>query len=344
MSSIISGLSHLSGWVAYAVIAALVFGETALFLGFVLPGETAVVIGGVLASRGHLSLATLAAVVVVTAVAGPIVGYEIGRRMGDRLFAEPGARAERAGPGGRARRAGRSGLAQARSVLRQRGGLAVFLGRFVAFARAMMPAAAGAARVPYRTFLLYNVVGGLVWGVGYCLLGYAAGSAYSAVERRVGTGLAIAVAAVVVVGLAVWAVRRHRGGLSRREDPGPEEPGRQQPGGEVPGGEVPGGEVPGGEVPGAEVPDRALPGAEVAGAEAAGDAANAVVPGVEGAEAATGAEVPGMEVPGVAAADAEVPGMEVPGVAVADNGRPGAEVRGGQGSSGEGTGGPAPAR
>ena len=349
MSSIISGLSHLSGWVAYAVIAALVFGETALFLGFVLPGETAVVIGGVLASRGHLSLATLAAVVVVTAVAGPIVGYEIGRRMGDRLFAEPGARAERAGPGGRARRAGRSGLAQARSVLRQRGGLAVFLGRFVAFARAMMPAAAGAARVPYRTFLLYNVVGGLVWGVGYCLLGYAAGSAYSAVERRVGTGLAIAVAAVVVVGLAVWAVRRHRGGLSRREDPGPEEPGRQRPGGEVPGVEV----------PGAEVPDRALPGAEVAGAEAAGDAANAVVPGVEGAEAATGAEVPGaevpgvavadaevpgMEVPGVAAADAEVPGMEVPGVAAADNGRPGAEVRGGQGSSGEGTGGPAPAR
>ena len=100
MSSIVSGLSHLSGWVAYTVIAALVFGETALFLGFVLPGETAVVIGGVLASRGHLSLATLAAVVVVAAVAGPVVGYEIGRRMGDRLFAEHGARAEGARPEG----------------------------------------------------------------------------------------------------------------------------------------------------------------------------------------------------------------------------------------------------
>jgi membrane-associated protein len=198
VSSIVSGLDHLSGWVAYGVIAALVFGETAVFLGFVLPGETAVVLGGVLASRGHLSLATLVVVVVVTAVVGPLVGYEIGRRMGDRLFA---ARALRRIPGGPAR---------ARTALRERGGLAVLLGRFVAFVRAVMPAAAGAVRVPYRTFFIYNAAGGLVWGVGYCLLGYAAGSAYAAVEERVGTGLAIAVAVVVVAIALVWAVRRHR--------------------------------------------------------------------------------------------------------------------------------------
>jgi len=203
VSSIVSGLTHLSGWIAYCVIAALVFGETAAFLGFVLPGETAVVLGGVLASRGHLSLATLSAVVVVTAIAGPLVGYEIGRRMGDRLFAN---RALRRVPGG---------PEQARSVLRDRGGLAVLLGRFIAIVRAIMPAAAGAVRVPYRTFLLYNVVGAIVWGVGYCLLGYLAGSAYSAVESRVGTGLAVAVAAVVVAGAAVWAVRRHRAAASR---------------------------------------------------------------------------------------------------------------------------------
>ena len=198
MSSIISGLTHLSGWVAYVVIGALVFGETAIFLGFVLPGETAAVLGGVLASRGHLSLATLCAVVVVTAVTGPLVGYEIGRRTGDRLFA---VRALGRVPGG---------AEQARSVLRDRGGLAVLLGRFVAFLRAVMPAAAGAVRVPYRTFLIYNVAGGIVWGVGYCLLGYLAGSAYSAVESRVGTGLAIAVGVVAVAAVVVWTVRRHR--------------------------------------------------------------------------------------------------------------------------------------
>ncbi len=198
MSSIVSGLTHLSGWVAYSVIAALVFGETAVFLGFVLPGETAAVLGGVLASRGHLSLAVLVVVVVSTALVGPMVGYEIGRRMGDRLFA---TRALRRVPGGPER---------ARTTLRERGGLAVLLGRFVAFVRALMPAAAGAVRVPYRTFLFYNVTGGIIWGVGYCLLGYLAGSAYSAVETRIGTGLAVAAAVIVVAAAAVWAVRRHR--------------------------------------------------------------------------------------------------------------------------------------
>lgn len=205
MSSIVSGLNHLSGWVAYALIAALVFGETAIFLGFVLPGETAVVIGGVLASRGHLSLGTLSAVVVVSAVAGPMVGYEIGSRMGDRVFGERAPRLLRRMPGG---------PQQARNALRKRGALAILLGRFVAFVRAVMPAAAGAVRVPYRTFLLYNVVGAIIWGVGYCLLGYLAGSAYSAVESRVGTGLAVAVAVVVVAAVAVWLVRRHRSAAS----------------------------------------------------------------------------------------------------------------------------------
>jgi membrane-associated protein len=199
LNSIVNGLTHLSGWVAYSVIAALVFGETAVFLGFVLPGEAAVVLGGVLASRGHLSLALLVAVVVVTALTGPMVGYEVGKRMGDRLFA---ARALRRVPGGPDR---------ARNALRDRGGLAVLLGRFLAIVRAVMPAAAGAVRVPYRTFVVYNVAGGIIWGVGYCLLGYLAGSAYSVIESRVGAGLAVAVAVAVVAAAAVWALRRHRG-------------------------------------------------------------------------------------------------------------------------------------
>jgi membrane-associated protein len=202
VSAIVDGLTHLSGWVAYSVIAALVFGETAVFLGFVLPGEAAVVLGGVLASRGHLSLALLVPVVVVTALTGPMVGYEVGKRMGDRLFA---ARALRRVPGGPDR---------ARNALRERGGLAVLLGRFVAIVRAVMPAAAGAVRVPYRTFVLYNVAGGIIWGVGYCLLGYLAGSAYSVIESRVGAGLAIAAGVVVVAAAALWAVRRH-GGAAR---------------------------------------------------------------------------------------------------------------------------------
>jgi len=201
-ASLISGLTaalgHFSGWAAIAIIAALVFGETAIFLGFVLPGEAAVVFGGVLASRGHLSLPALIGAVVVSAVAGPIVGYEVGRRMGDRLFTS--RRLSRiSGP-----------LDRARTALRDRGGLAVIGGRFIAVIRAFMPAAAGAAEVPYRVFAISNLIGGVAWGVGYSLLGYLAGSAYGVVERTVGAGLAIAAAVVVVGVAAAWAWRRHR--------------------------------------------------------------------------------------------------------------------------------------
>ncbi len=198
MSSLASSVVNLHGWVAYLVIAALVFGETAVFVGFVLPGEIAVILGGVIASRGHVSLAVLILIVVAAAITGPFVGHEIGRRLGDRLFAA------------KVLNRVRGAAERTRSVLSTRGGAAVFLGRFIAVARAIMPAAAGAAGVRRSTFAVYNVLGGLLWGVGYCLLGYLAGDAYAVVERRVGTGLAIAIGALVVVAAAIWAVRRHR--------------------------------------------------------------------------------------------------------------------------------------
>ncbi len=198
MSSLAGSLASLHGLVAYLVIAGLVFGETALFVGFVLPGEIAVITGGFLASRGHVSLPALIVIVVIADIAGPFVGYYIGSRMGDRLFAA------------KALDRVRGRVDRTRAVLSRRGGSAVFLGRFIAVARAVMPAAAGAAGVRLRTFAVYNVLGGLPWAVGYCLLGYLAGSAYAVVERRVGTGLAIVIAAAVVVAAAVWLIRRHR--------------------------------------------------------------------------------------------------------------------------------------
>jgi membrane-associated protein len=198
VGSLAGHITQLSGLVAYLVIAALVFGETAVFVGFFLPGEIAAILGGVLASRGHLSLPLLIVIVVAAAVTGPFVGYEIGKRMGDRLFAS------------RALSRVRGGAEKAKTVLSNRGGVAVLLGRFVAIVRAIMPAAAGAATVRYRTFAFYNILGGLIWGAGYCALGYLAGSTYAVVARRVGTGLAIAVGVVVVGAVVAWAVRRHR--------------------------------------------------------------------------------------------------------------------------------------
>ncbi|NUR63030.1 MAG: DedA family protein [Catenulispora sp.] len=178
------------------MVGVLVFTEDALFVGFVVPGETAAVIGGVLAHRGTVSIWVLAAVVVLAAIAGDSVGFEVGRRFGDRPL--------NVGP----LRRHRARVDDARALIRRRGAEAVFLGRFVSFFRALMPPLAAISELPYGRFLTFNALGGLVWGVGFTLLGYFTGAAYQRVEHTVGKLLAGFVVLVVIVGLIVWRVRR----------------------------------------------------------------------------------------------------------------------------------------
>jgi membrane-associated protein len=200
MSTITHWLGGLSGAVVYAVVGILVFCEDAIFVGFVLPGESAVVIGGVLAHQGKVSVGWLILVVVCAAIVGDSVGYEVGARFGPRILTVRPLR----------RHAHRVDMA--RDLIARRGPVAVFLGRFIAFFRAMMPALAGLSRMPYPRFLLFNALGGITWGIGFTLLGYFAGAAYSRVEGLVGRALAVLLACVVVVVLIVWRVRRHREG------------------------------------------------------------------------------------------------------------------------------------
>jgi membrane protein DedA with SNARE-associated domain len=199
MTAVLDSILSAPAPVVCAIVAAFVFAEDALFFGFVIPGETAAILGGVEASRGTVSVGVMALIVVLAAIVGDSVGYEIGRTLGSRLRRTPLLR----------RHADR--LAAAEGFLARRGGSAVFLGRFVALFRALMPAMAGAARMPYRRFLLFNALGGLVWGSGCVALGYVAGNSYRTVEQTVGRGAALAVTAVVLLALVVWRVRRHRG-------------------------------------------------------------------------------------------------------------------------------------
>jgi membrane-associated protein len=198
VSHLLDGLLHVPPVVAYLLIGLLVFGEAAIFIGFVLPGETAVVLGGVLASRQQISLSVLLVLVVLAAIVGDSVGYEVGRHFGDRVLAWRPLR----------RHSGR--LDGARGFLRRRGASAVFLGRWTAFLRAVMPGLAGVSGMPYRRFLVFNALGGLAWGVTFCLVGYLAGSSYAVVEQRIGQGAAVVTVLVVVVGLAVWHRSRSR--------------------------------------------------------------------------------------------------------------------------------------
>lgn len=201
VASLVQPILGLHGWVVYLIVGALVFGEAALFVGFVLPGETAVLIGGVLASQGRVSLSLLIVVVVLAAVAGDSVGFEVGRHFGDRVLA--------LGPLQRRR----AGVDRARLTLRERGSWAVFVGRFTAFLRAVMPGLAGLSRMPYRKFLLANAAGGIVWGGGFVVLGYLAGASFNRVSMLAGR-FSVAVLVVVVVAVVVVVVvhrRRTRG-------------------------------------------------------------------------------------------------------------------------------------
>lgn len=202
MSSVWESLLDIAPIWVFVIVFALVFLEDAVFVGFVIPGETAAVIGGVAASQDHLDLAAMAAVVVIAAIAGDSVGFEVGKRFGPRLLATKVLDRRRAK------------LDKARELLARRGGAAVFLGRFVAFFRAVMPALAGMSRMPYPKFLAFNALGGTVWGVGFVVLGFVAGNSYEQVAATVGRDVALGVVALAVAGFIVWRVQAHRSGRS----------------------------------------------------------------------------------------------------------------------------------
>ena len=184
-------------WV-YVVVTLLVLVEDALFVGFLVPAETAVVLGGVAAEQGRVDVWVLGGLVVAAAVIGDSLGYELGRRVGPRLLASRIAQKRKAG------------IDSARDTLARRGGPAVLLARLTAFLRAVTPALAGVARMRYRTFLTWNAIGGVVWGVGVVLLGYLAGASWETVAATVGRTGAVVAAVVVVLGVVVWRVRKHR--------------------------------------------------------------------------------------------------------------------------------------
>jgi membrane protein DedA with SNARE-associated domain len=200
VTSLIQRILGLPGWLVLLVAGAVVFAEDALFVGFVLPGETAAFLAGAAAKIGHVSLVGVILVVIVAAIVGDTVGYEIGRLAGPRVL--------RARVFDKRRRR----LDDARGFLARRGGSAVFLGRWIAFFRAVMPFLAGTSRMRYAKFFGYNAAGGLAWGATVTLLGYAAGASYAQVEKAFGGTAAFVVGGIAVVAVVVWRVRKHLAG------------------------------------------------------------------------------------------------------------------------------------
>jgi membrane protein DedA with SNARE-associated domain/membrane-associated phospholipid phosphatase len=198
----------LPGWLVLVLVFLLPALEASAFVGFVFPGEVAVILGGVAASRGIVPLWAVIAAAVSGAVIGDSAGYLIGRRWGDRLLAGTIGRLPVIG-----RRVDKH-LESARAYVHRRRGSAVFFGRFTAALRVLVPGLAGMAQVEYPVFLAYNAAGGALWGSGMAVLGYLAAASYKHVEKiagRAGLGLLV----LIVTGLAVSRLLRRFAGRPR---------------------------------------------------------------------------------------------------------------------------------
>lgn len=193
MTLVLNALSSVPAWAVYLIVGVLAFGESAAFIGLILPGETALLMGGMLAGTGRISLPIVLAVAIVAAISGDSVGYEIGRWGGAAI------RASRAG-----RFVGEQRWTRAEIFVRQRGGWAVFIGRWIGLMRALVPALAGMTRMPYRRFLLFNAAGGTLWSTAVVIGGYLAGTSW---HRMQGV---TAVISLTLCGLIVAAMVARR--------------------------------------------------------------------------------------------------------------------------------------
>lgn len=207
LDHLVNLISQLGHW-GYLVIFLAVTLESAAFLGFLVPGETFVLFGGFLAAQGTLDWGDLMVLVCIGAILGDSIGYEVGRYLGrERLlrFSWFGLRQKH--------------VEQVEEFFRRHGGKAVFFGRFTALLRALTPFVAGSSGMRYARFFLYNTAGGVVWGVGFVLLGYFVGASWQVAERWIGRASAIMGGALVLVFALLWLWRwlvRHETDVRRR--------------------------------------------------------------------------------------------------------------------------------
>ncbi len=199
ISWLVDQLLKLNPGVALVLVFLLPFLEASVFLGFILPGETAVVVGGFLAYEHKVPLAAVFVIAIAGAIIGDSVGYEVGRKWGDALLNKAPKRFVKP-----------AHVVQGKQLINRLGGRAVFAGRWTAVLRALVPSLCGTAKMHYRTFLMWNALGGITWASAFILIGYLAGTAWKRVEGYANSAGYIFFGVIVVagIGFAVWNRRK----------------------------------------------------------------------------------------------------------------------------------------
>jgi membrane-associated protein len=185
----------LGAWI-YLAVGLLIFLETTALVGFVIHGELALLVAGVAAERGDISLPVVIALAWTAAVAGDVVSFHLGRRLGRPFLKRHATRF----------RLGTAPLARVDDFFDRHGRKALLLGRFTGFLRATAPFAAGSSDMPLRRLLRVGLASAFVWTVTFTLLGYGFSDSYA---RAGETASRIAVVAILLATIA-FAVRGRR--------------------------------------------------------------------------------------------------------------------------------------
>lgn len=191
MGHLLDGILQLPPLLVLALVFVFPAAEASVFIGFLVPGEIGIVLGGVLANQHKLPLWAVLVTAAAGAIIGDSIGYWVGSRYGEWLLGHLPNRL-----------LDEEKIERAEGIVRRWGGRAVFVGRFTAALRALVPGTAGMSGIAYRTFLVWNVAGGTIWAVIYVMIGYLAGSQYQTIEKYanyIGVAAVVFIAAVLVV-------------------------------------------------------------------------------------------------------------------------------------------------
>lgn len=183
-------------WIGYLVLAAIIFSETGLLVGFFLPGDSLLFAAGFLASQKIFSIVPLVLILSVAAVVGDAVNYQIGKRMGERVFEK-----------GKLRFIKHCHLMAAKAFYEKHGGQAIILARFAPLVRTFTPFVAGVAKMNYRQFVVYNIIGGVGWVVSMTVAGYFLGQLPWVKENFEKVVLGIVFVSLLPIAIGAWNAR-----------------------------------------------------------------------------------------------------------------------------------------
>lgn len=202
VQSVIEAVAGLHGTVLLLVVAALGFGESAILVDLLVPGEVGMVLAGAAGAEAGMPLPALVGAAALGTVAGDSVSYLVGHRFGPTLVDRWRWTRVRVGPK----------LDRAHRHFERKGGGAVFMARWVGALRAVVPLVAGSAGMPFGRFLLWDTAAALSWTAAVVTAGFVFGDDVASVVDRSGHVLSV----LVVVGLAGWWwARRRRGRMSK---------------------------------------------------------------------------------------------------------------------------------